>query len=82
MTVRWLCAVLWAVLCLAACGPEQWTQVPAVQAAKKACTGLGEGERYDCIERRAVQSLDPDVCRLVGIWIDDMCLQGSLRSSR
>ncbi|MGD9317273.1 MAG: hypothetical protein PVG56_10595 [Anaerolineae bacterium] len=75
MTGRWLCAVLWAVLCLAACGPEQWTQDPAVQAAKKACRGLGEGERYDCIERHAVETINPDVCRLVGMWIDDMCLQ-------
>ncbi len=62
-------------LLLAACGPEAWEQDPAVQAAKQACKRLDEGERYTCIERHAVESLNPDVCRLAGIWIDDMCLQ-------
>ena len=67
-----------AILCalfLVACGPEAWERDPQVQAAKKACQGLDEGQRYDCIERHAVESLNPDVCRLAGIWIDDMCLQ-------
>jgi hypothetical protein len=64
-----------ALLLLAACGPEAWEQDPAVKAAKKACKRLDAGERYGCIERHAVESLNPDVCHLAGIWIDDMCLQ-------
>lgn len=60
---------------LAACAPQPWKQDPDVQAAKRDCTGLAEGERYDCIERHALDSLNPDVCRLAGMWVDDMCLQ-------
>lgn len=62
-------------LFLVGCGIEAWERDPAVQAAKQACTGLDEGDTYDCIERRAVESLNPDLCRLAGKWIDDMCLQ-------
>jgi hypothetical protein len=83
MTVRWLTAVLWAILSLTSCASEPWEQNPAVKTAKKACQVLDEGERYDCIERHAVETLNPDVCRLAGMWIDDtfaslsagMCLQ-------
>jgi len=28
-----------------------------------------------CIERHAVASLNPDVCRLASVWVDDACLQ-------
>jgi Tol biopolymer transport system component len=63
------------LLLLAACGPEAWERDPQVQTAKRVCKGLDEGERYDCIERHAVESLNPAICRLAGIWIDDMCLQ-------
>ncbi|MGA9351724.1 MAG: hypothetical protein WBW48_23385, partial [Anaerolineae bacterium] len=34
-----------------------------------------QGEYYACIERHAVTNLNPDVCRLAGMWVDDMCLQ-------
>ncbi|MFN2242261.1 MAG: hypothetical protein ACK2U2_08235 [Anaerolineae bacterium] len=64
-----------AALLLGACGQEAWERDPAVQAARKACKQLDEGEGYACIERHAVETLNPDVCRLAGIWIDDMCLQ-------
>jgi hypothetical protein len=67
--------LLWTILLVVACEPEAWEQDPAAQAVQVACKGLDEGERYDCIERHAVETLNPDVCRLVGIWIDDMCLQ-------
>jgi hypothetical protein len=60
---------------LAACAPQPWKQDPDVQTAKRDCTQPAEGERYACIERHAVDSLNPDVCRLAGRWIDDMCLQ-------
>lgn len=69
-----LLALMFALL-LTACVPEAWERDPQVQAAKKACKGLDEGVRYACIERYAVETLNSDVCRLAGIWIDDMCLQ-------
>jgi len=62
-------------LLLTTCGLEAWQRDPEVQAARKACRGLDEGGRYACVERRAVETLNPDICRLAGIWIDDMCLQ-------
>jgi len=67
--------ILAGLLLLAACGPAAWEQDPAVQVARKACKQLDEGHRYACVERHAVESLNPDVCRLAGIWVDDMCLQ-------
>ncbi len=63
------------LLPLAACRPEAWKQDADVRAAKADCAGLAEPQRYTCLERHAVASLNPDVCRLVGIWVDDMCLQ-------
>jgi hypothetical protein len=75
MAMRFLFAVLWAIPCLTACRPEAWERDPDVQAAERACKGLDEGADYGCIERHAVETLNPDVCRLAGIWIDDMCLQ-------
>ena len=62
--------ILVLALLLVACGPEAWEQDPEVRAARAAC-----GKEYDCIERHAVETLNPDVCRLAGIAIDDMCLQ-------
>ena len=32
-------------------------------------------EHYPCIEQQAVQALEPEVCRLAGMAIDDVCLQ-------
>lgn len=60
---------------LAACAPQPWKQHPDVQTAKMDCAGLPQGEHHACIERYAVASLNPDVCRLVSTWVDDMCLQ-------
>ena len=60
---------------LTSCGAEDWERDPDVQAAKAACKGSGKELDYACIERHAVESLNPEVCRLTGIWIDDMCLQ-------
>ena len=75
MEPRTLFVILGVVLVLAACGPEAWEQDPAVQAVKKACRSLAEEDQYTCVERHAVESLNADVCRLAGVWIDDMCLQ-------
>lgn len=50
---------------------------PAVQAARRACAHLPQTERYACIEEQAVRALDPEICRLAGIAIDDACLERS-----
>ena len=60
---------------LAACAARAWERDPNVQAAQSACKGVASAERYACVERHAVQSLSPDVCRLLGIGLDDACLQ-------
>ena len=60
---------------LVGCAPQPWKQDPDVQAAKQDCAGLPQGEHYVCIERHAVTSLDPEVCRLASVWVDDACLQ-------
>ena len=46
-----------------------------MQAADPSCKGLADGGQYACIERRAVETLNPDACRLAGAWVGDMCLQ-------
>ncbi len=76
MTRIWRLSVLvFLGIFLAGCGAKAWERDPAVQAAKKACKGLDKQLFYPCVERHAVESLNPDVCRLASIWIDDMCLQ-------
>jgi hypothetical protein len=60
---------------LVGCAPQSWKQPPDVRAAKRDCAGLPQGEHYACIERHAVASFNPDVCRLAGMWVDDACLQ-------
>lgn len=71
-----LLAVL-AVLLLAACSARPPLQVndPQLQAARRGCRGLPQGQRYICIEQQAIAALNPDVCRLLGIAMDDACLQ-------
>ncbi len=62
-----------STLVLAARAARVSTVDPALEAAKAACK---DAEWYaDCIEGRAVESLDPDICRLLGIGVDDACLQ-------
>ena len=62
-------------LLLAACRGEAWQADPAVIAAREACAGLSDIEKYSCIEQQALAALNPEICRLAGIWIDDACLQ-------
>ena len=60
---------------LAACSDDSaWRNDPTVLAAREACKSQS-GVDYDCIERQALTALNPDICRLAGIGIDDMCLQ-------
>lgn len=60
---------------LAACTDDSaWRNDPAVVAARDICKSKS-GVDYDCIERQAVTALNPEICRLAGIGIDDMCLQ-------
>lgn len=60
---------------LAACTDDStWRNDPAVVAARDACQSQS-GVDYDCIERQAVTALNPEICQLAGIGIDDMCLQ-------
>lgn len=66
------CLIL--LITLAACSSETWRRDPAVVAAQNACR-TPSGMDYDCVEGAAVADLNPDICRLVGIYIDDMCLQ-------
>jgi hypothetical protein len=74
MRYLWFNLLVLLVL-LAGCAPQPWKQGPDVQAAKQDCAGLPQGEHYACIERHAVTSLNPEVCRLADMWIDDACLQ-------
>lgn len=70
-----LIGLLMVVLLLATCAPQPWKQDLEVQAAKRDCIGLTEEKRYACIEHHAAATLNPNVCRLAGMWVDDMCLQ-------
>jgi hypothetical protein len=74
MRYPWFSLLVLLVL-LAGCVPQPWKQDPDVQVAKQDCAGLPQGEHYACIERHAVTSLNPEVCRLASVWVDDACLQ-------
>ena len=79
MKNKHLLAFIWLFLLvgsvLAACSDDTaWRNDPAVLAAHEACKSPSR-VNYDCIERQAVTTLNPEICRLAGIWIDDMCLQ-------
>jgi hypothetical protein len=66
-----------AALLLAACAARPPLQVdnPQVQAARQACQDTRDTEHDLCIEQQAIAALNPDVCRLLGIAVDDACLQ-------
>jgi hypothetical protein len=70
-----MAGLLIAGLLLAGCGALSWRQDPAVRAADQACREPGQTDRYACIELNALQSLNPEICRLAGIAVHDMCLQ-------
>ena len=60
---------------LIACQGPAWEDDPQVQAARIACAGLRKTEHFDCIEARAVATLNPDVCRLAFVDLDEFCLR-------
>lgn len=66
--------LLLAPAALASCADPAWRHDPAVVAAQNVCQSQS-GLDYNCIEHEAVTAFNPDICRLVGISIDDMCLQ-------
>jgi len=68
-------AVACLLLTLTGCAPRSWKHDAAVQAARSACAGLDEMARQSCIQFHAVGTLNPEVCRLAGMWVDDACLQ-------
>lgn len=59
---------------LAACAKAGWQEDPAVAAAREVCQS-DSGVDYACVEHQAVEALSPEICRLAGIGVDDMCLQ-------
>jgi hypothetical protein len=64
-----------ALLCiLAACQRTSWRDDPGIEAVRIACK-TQQGVDDTCVEQKAVSALNPEICRLVGISIDDMCLQ-------
>ena len=71
--LMWLMYLL--ALLLASCASQSWKQDLGVRTARQNCASLPEDEHYTCVERHAVEALNPDICRLAGKWIDDMCLQ-------
>jgi hypothetical protein len=71
----WAIVLLSLSVLLAACTDDlAWRNDPTVVAARDACKS-GSGVDYNCIEGQAVTALNPEICRLAGIGIDDMCLQ-------
>ena len=72
-----LAMTLSLALLVAAClaRPPLQTNDPDVQAAQDACQDIPDSERDACIELQAVATLNPEVCRLLGIAVDDACLQ-------
>jgi hypothetical protein len=75
MMKRQILIVFALVWILAGCtGASAWRNDPTVLAARDACKS-GSGVDYNCIEGQAVTALNPEICRLAGIGIDDMCLQ-------
>lgn len=70
-----LLILLFLVTGVACAVVEPWRRDPDVRAAKAACNDLDQSRRYACVERHAVDTLNPDVCRLSSIFVDDLCLQ-------
>jgi len=71
--------VCWAFLVgaflLPSCQLFGWGADPDVRAAREDCQGVDARDFMSCVEGHAVESKNGDVCRLMGAFADDMCLQ-------
>ena len=66
------------VVLLTACAPPiPIPDDPEIEAARSTCAQWRKlDEKYTaCITNEAVAALNPDICRLTNIYIDDFCLQ-------
>ena len=71
-----LSSLIVLALVLTACAPLPAPgKDPALAAARRACAGLPDARDEQCLVDQAVQSLNPELCRLLNIYIDDWCLQ-------
>ena len=71
-----LATLIVLVVLLTACVPLPAPgDAPDLAAAHSACNGLPDPERTQCVVDRATQALNPEICGLLGIAVDDMCLQ-------
>jgi hypothetical protein len=71
-----LAALIVLAVLLTACAPlPEPGDTSDLSAARSACAGLPDPERTQCVIDRATQALNPDICSLLGIAVDDMCLQ-------
>lgn len=72
-----LAVALSIALLAAACSarPPLQSDDPQVQAAQQDCKDIPGPEHFVCIEQHAIATLNPEVCRLLGIAVDDACLQ-------
>jgi len=64
-----------ALFFVACSSPPLFSSDPNVEAARRACQDAPEIDRFTCVEQQAIATLDPEVCRLLGIAVDDACLQ-------
>jgi hypothetical protein len=69
-----------SLLVIPGCGPV-WEDDADVKGARIACAGLRKAEHNECVEREAVARINPDVCHLAGIAVDDACLQAVYRAA-
>jgi hypothetical protein len=71
-----LATLIVPVVLLAGCVPLPAPgSTPELATARLACAGLPDMERTQCVVDRATEALNPEICRLLGIAVDDMCLQ-------
>ena len=71
--VRWACLV--GAFLLPSCQLFGWGADPDVRAAREDCQGVDAGDFMSCVEGHAVERKNSDICRLMGAFADDMCLQ-------
>jgi hypothetical protein len=75
--VRHLPAVVGAMIvfwCLLSCQGPEWEDDPGVQATRRECAGFRKQAHFDCVLVRAVDGLNPAVCRLMSAGLDEVCL--------